>query len=184
MADDHFEGGPDERAIPEHRSRIGLLLVVVLVVAAVVAAFVLLSDDDEDDPADGTTTSSVAGDTSTSAAPAGSTTTAPATLEQPALWPAAGVAFTDPVAAAQDFLDQVLGAGEAGAFRQGDARSGEVDALFRGEDGAQETPLPFTTSLDLSAAAPGDVVTILVQGGTGLETDPGDFGAIPVVIAG
>ena len=78
---------------------------------------------------DGTTTSSVVD---------GTTTTTPAGLEQPALWPAAGVVFTDPVAASQDFLDQVLGAGEAGAFREGDARSGEVDALFRGEDGSQE----------------------------------------------
>ena len=30
----------------------------------------------------------------------------------------------------------------------------------------------------------GDVVTIMVRGGTGIETDPGDFGAIPVVITG
>jgi hypothetical protein len=27
-------------------------------------------------------------------------------------------------------------------------------------------------------------VALLVQGGTGLETDPGDFGAIPVVVEG
>ena len=38
-------------------------------------------------------------------------------------------------------------------------------------------------SLDLSGASPGEVVTLLVRGGVGLETDPGDFGAIPVVIA-
>ena len=38
--------------------------------------------------------------------------------------------------------------------------------------------MPFTTTLDLSGAAAGDVVTIMVRGGTGIETDPGDFGAI------
>jgi hypothetical protein len=48
--------------------------------------------------------------------------------------------------------------------------------------GAFEDPEPFAESLDLSGAAPGDVVLLLVRGGTGLETDPGDFGAIPVVI--
>lgn len=42
--------------------------------------------------------------------------------------------------------------------------------------------LPYTVSLDLTAATPGDVVVLLIRGGTGLETDPGDFGAIPVVI--
>jgi hypothetical protein len=48
--------------------------------------------------------------------------------------------------------------------------------------GALETPEPFTVDLDLSAAQPGDTVVILVQGGVGLETDPGEFGAIAVVI--
>lgn len=42
---------------------------------------------------------------------------------------------------------------------------------------------PFAVSLDLSAASPGDVVVLLVRGGTGLETDPGDFAAIAVVVA-
>jgi hypothetical protein len=42
--------------------------------------------------------------------------------------------------------------------------------------------LPYTVSLDLGAAAVGDIVTLLIRGGTGLETDPGDFSAIPVVI--
>jgi hypothetical protein len=52
------------------------------------------------------------------------------------------------------------------------------------QGGALETPEPYTVSLDLSGAGPGDVIALLVRGGTGLETDPGDFGAIPVVIAG
>ena len=42
--------------------------------------------------------------------------------------------------------------------------------------------LPYSVTLDLSAAEPGDIVVLMVNGGTGLETDPGDFGAIPVVI--
>jgi hypothetical protein len=263
VADDGLDEGPEARDIPEHRSRTGLLLIVLLLVAAAVGAFLLLGDDEDDDGTDATTSSSVVDGTTTSSVVDGTTTTTPAGLEQPALWPAAGVVFTDPVAASQDFLDQVLGAGEAGAFREGDARSGEVDALFRGEDGSQEivrstllvrqlgaeggwfviaavnpnaaitvpdalaevpaapltvegigrgfeaalnvsarlagtpgapideqlatggaeaTPLPFSTTLDLTGVAPGSTVTILVRGGTGVETDPGDFGAIPVVI--
>jgi hypothetical protein len=42
--------------------------------------------------------------------------------------------------------------------------------------------LPYTVPLDLGAATAGDIVTLLTRGGTGLETDPGDFSAIPVVI--
>ncbi len=44
--------------------------------------------------------------------------------------------------------------------------------------------LPYSVSLDLATASPGDTVVLLVRGGTGLETDPGNFGAIPVVIGG
>ncbi len=43
-------------------------------------------------------------------------------------------------------------------------------------------PQPFQVVLDLSGASPGDTVLILVRGGVGLETDPGDFGAIAVEI--
>lgn len=42
---------------------------------------------------------------------------------------------------------------------------------------------PFEVTLDLSAAQPGDTVLILVRGGVGLETDPGEFGAIAVAIS-
>ena len=65
--------------------------------------------------------------------------------------------------------------------------AGDADAVFDQvitSGGAFETPEPYSVSLDLTGASPGDVVTVLVRGGTGLETDPGDFGAIPVVIAG
>lgn len=43
-------------------------------------------------------------------------------------------------------------------------------------------PQPFQVVLDLSGASPGDTVLILVRGGVGLETDPGEFGAIAVLI--
>jgi hypothetical protein len=49
--------------------------------------------------------------------------------------------------------------------------------------GAFETPEPFNVTVDLSQASPGEIVVLLVRGGTGLETDPGEFGAIPVVVA-
>jgi len=43
-------------------------------------------------------------------------------------------------------------------------------------------PGPFQVTLDLSGAQPGDTVMLLVRGGVGLETDPGEFGAIPILI--
>jgi hypothetical protein len=49
--------------------------------------------------------------------------------------------------------------------------------------GAFETPEPFSVTVDLSQASPGEIVVLLVRGGAGLETDPGEFGAIPVVVA-
>lgn len=234
---------------------------IVAVVAAVTLGMAMAGCGD-DTGTDGTTEPSV---TTTSPADTTTESTEPTVPEQSALWPAADVVFDDPVAAAQDFLDNVLEAGTADVFRQGDARSGEVDALFAGESGGQSivrstlllrqlgsasgwfviaavnpnaaitvpdslaevpaaplavegigrgfeanlnvsarvsgstgepldlqiaqggseaTPLPFTTTLDLSGAAAGDVVTLMVRGGTGIETDPGDFGAIPVVITG
>jgi hypothetical protein len=228
--------------------------------AALIAAVALLGacGGDDDSTADtSTTTTSVAG----------TTTTAPAPAEQPAIWPAAGVVFETPEAAAEDFVTKLLGVPpELGEFQAGDARSGEIEVLSRGEDGTAspivrsvlllrqlgpddgwfvlaavndnasittpesgaevaagplgvegvgrgfeanvvvsaslagdesaqfdqvvtqggsgETPEPFAVELDLGDASPGDVVVLLVCGGAGLETDPGDFGAIPVVIAG
>jgi len=211
---------------------------------------------------------------STTAVPTTSTpaTSAPATvpptttlggLEQPALWPAPGVVFTTPEAAAADFVTQVLAVPpNLGEFVQGDSRSGEIDVLSPGEGGGTPTPRavlflrqlgpqsswfviaagsadtsittpaplaqvpsgiitvegmghgfeasimvsaylagnptvftqqhtmagsmeeagPFSVQLDLSGAQPGDVVMLMVRGGVGLETDPGEFSAIPVVI--
>lgn len=68
------------------------------------------------------------------------------------------------------------------AFAGGDPDPRLDQVITQG--GAMETPLPFTVSLDLSGAPPGQTVTIIVRGGTGLETDPGEFSAIPVIIAG
>jgi hypothetical protein len=45
-----------------------------------------------------------------------------------------------------------------------------------------ENPEPYTVTVDLSTAGPGDVVMVMVRGGAGLETDPGDFAALPVVV--
>ncbi len=50
------------------------------------------------------------------------------------------------------------------------------------QGGAFEEPESYSVTLDLSGASSGDVVTLLVRGATGLETDPGDFGAVPVVV--
>jgi Immunoglobulin-like domain of bacterial spore germination len=68
------------------------------------------------------------------------------------------------------------------AFVAGDADD-VLDSTFT-QAGTLETAGPFSVTLDLSGAAPGAVVVLMVQGGAGLETDPGDFGAIPIVVAG
>lgn len=68
------------------------------------------------------------------------------------------------------------------AFVAGDVAAQLDQVITMG--GAFETPEPFSATLDLTGAAPGDMVTLLVRGGVGLETDPGEFGAIPVMIAG
>lgn len=68
------------------------------------------------------------------------------------------------------------------AFISGDAtREFDRQVVMAGNFG--ETA-PYSTTLDLSGARAGDVVVLLVNGGVGLETDTGDFSAIPVVIAG
>jgi hypothetical protein len=48
--------------------------------------------------------------------------------------------------------------------------------------GSMEEAGPFSVQLDLSAVPPGTVVMLMVRGGVGLETDPGEFSAIPIVI--
>ena len=68
------------------------------------------------------------------------------------------------------------------AFVAGDAGALLDEQVTTG--GALEDPEPFSVTVDLSDAEPGDTVVLLVRGGTGLETDPGEVSAIPVVIAG
>lgn len=187
----------------------------------------------------------------------------PATLEQPAVWPAADVVLATPEEAATAFVESTLGVpARLGEFMAGDSRSGEIELQFAGESGAtpitrslllvrqlggdgwfvlaainefasitspesgasvpagplevsgvgrgfegavvveafrpgQAEPLdtqlaqggsmaeaePFTVTLDLSAATPGETIALVVHGGVGHEEDPGELGAIPVVIA-
>jgi hypothetical protein len=66
------------------------------------------------------------------------------------------------------------------AFRAGDADHRLDEVLTSG--GAFETPEPYSVTIDLSEASPGDVITLVVHGDTGLDTDPGEFGVTSVVI--
>lgn len=62
---------------------------------------------------------------------------------------------------------------------------GEDAATFDleiGAGGAFADLEPYSVELDLSGAASGDVVVILVRGDTGLDNDPSTFAAIPIVI--
>jgi len=233
-----------------------------------IAAVALLVSCGDGSTAGVSTTVSAATTTSetTTTAVAGPTTAGVVTLEQPAIWPAADVAFETAEQVAADFVTHVLGVEPVlGTFQQGDSRSGEIEVFSPGEGagtrvrrgtlllrqlgpdngwfvmgaandyasitspgsmavvparplivegvargfeanvvvtaflagdakavldsaitngGAAETAEPYTAVIDLSGAAPGNVVALIVRGGAGLETDPGEFGAIPVVIAG
>jgi hypothetical protein len=50
------------------------------------------------------------------------------------------------------------------------------------QGGSMEDVEPYTVTVDLSGASSGDTVLVLVRGGVGLETDPGEFSAISLVI--
>ena len=67
------------------------------------------------------------------------------------------------------------------AFRPGDVAT-TFDVQI-GAGGAFDGLEPYSVELDLSGAADGEVVVILVHGDSGLGNDPGTFAAIPVVIA-
>jgi hypothetical protein len=67
------------------------------------------------------------------------------------------------------------------AFQAGDADAVLDEVITSG--GAFATPEPYTVTIDLARASPGDIVALLVRGDAGLETDPGPFAAIPVVVA-
>lgn len=66
------------------------------------------------------------------------------------------------------------------AFVAGDA-STRLDQQI-GQGGATAETLPYSVTVDLSSAESGQTVMLLVRGGVGLESDPGEFSAIPVVI--
>lgn len=67
------------------------------------------------------------------------------------------------------------------AFTAGDVDD-QLDLVIA-QGGAFADTEPYSATVDLSAADPGDQVALLVRGDTGLETDPGEFSAILVVIA-
>ncbi|MCV2394976.1 Gmad2 immunoglobulin-like domain-containing protein [Actinotalea sp. M2MS4P-6] len=67
------------------------------------------------------------------------------------------------------------------AFRPGDPTPLDTQIA---QGGSMETAEPFTVTLDLSAATPGETIALVVHGGTGHELDPGELGAIAVTIAG
>ena len=67
------------------------------------------------------------------------------------------------------------------AFVAGDAAT-EFDEEV--PPGGHSRPPSRSLTLDLNGAGPGDVVALLVRGGNGRESDPGDFGTIRVVITG
>ena len=67
------------------------------------------------------------------------------------------------------------------AFEAGDADN-QFDQVVT-MAGSGLTPEPYEVTLDLTGALAGQTVVLLVQGGAGLETDPGDFGAIAVTIS-
>lgn len=66
------------------------------------------------------------------------------------------------------------------AFSPGDTTA-QFDQEI-GAGGAFEELEPYSVTLDLSDGAPGETIVILVQGDTGLGSDPSTFAALPVVI--
>lgn len=66
------------------------------------------------------------------------------------------------------------------AFLAGNA-AGEFDREVTMAGNFGES-LPYSVQLDLTTATSGDVVVLMIVGGTGLETDPGDFSAFPILI--
>jgi hypothetical protein len=66
-------------------------------------------------------------------------------------------------------------------------RSGDVDDVLDqviGRGGPFAAVEPFDVTLDLSGGSPDDVIAVIVRGDTGLDGDPGEFAAVPIVIDG
>ncbi len=96
--------------------------------------------------------------------------------------------ITSPVSMAQVAAGPVTVAGSARGFEGAVV----VEAFVAGspvlldqqitQGGSQAEPAPYSVTLDLTGAPAGQTVLLIVRGGVGLETDPGEFSAIPVVI--
>lgn len=71
------------------------------------------------------------------------------------------------------------------AYLPGDRNAGEPPTVIDSASvmaGSAETPEPYSVTLDLSGVEPGTVVALLVRGGRGLEQDPGEFSAVPILV--
>lgn len=66
------------------------------------------------------------------------------------------------------------------AFRAGDAGDVLDQVITRGGPFAEVES--FDVTLDLSSGVPGDVIAVIVRGDTGLDGDPGEFAALPIVV--
>lgn len=66
------------------------------------------------------------------------------------------------------------------AFLAGDANDRLDQQIAQG--GSTEATEPYSVTVDLSGVDAGQTVMLLVRGGVGLDTDPGEFSAIPVVV--
>lgn len=101
-----------------------------------------------------------------------------------------GVTITSPVAGATVAAGPVTVEGLARGFEANvllrafvaGVAPPPLDSTFTGTDWM--VPSPYSVSLDVSAAEPGDVVALLTRGDTGLENDPSEFAAVPILIAG
>ncbi|MFO7589469.1 MAG: Gmad2 immunoglobulin-like domain-containing protein [Acidimicrobiia bacterium] len=103
------------------QSRIWIIGAILVVAAGIATTVIATSGDDRAAPPTSTSSS-----TSTST----TTTSVPVDDTEAAVFPPTGTTrFTDPVAAANAFVTEVVGFVDpfVGTFRQGDARSGEVD---------------------------------------------------------
>ncbi len=96
------------------------------------------------------------------------------------------------ITAPQSMAEVTAGPVEVAGAGRGFEATLIVEAFVAGESelyeqqitqgGSFETPEPYSVTLDFSGLDSGTTMMLLVRGGVGLETDPGEFSAIPVVI--
>jgi Immunoglobulin-like domain of bacterial spore germination len=99
------------------------------------------------------------------------------------------VAITSPEAQAEIPGDEPLtveGVGrgfEAAIAVRVETPDGSLLLADLGSGGSGETPEPFSVTIDLGDDdLTGQTLAVIAQGGTGLEDDPGEFSAVPVVV--